>query len=251
MAALPPDAQFHEHGANYIALYVLLTFACLICAWCFWVGLMLARLWHYGGSLHGPFEKFDIQSEHIRERLACQRAEYELAGIPFSILDAHHWQSNVLAHDEEDVEKLPLDVRRRIREEQRISKMPEFIADDCGDETLFPDILPAIPAKEYNALNYGEKPGDRDSMSKDIRALGLRKLGSQEWLAHAVDEREYLEHSEARKRLLASRYDACIQVTPNGEDACVELLEEVVVFLTKEKPQWFQLEETYGMRKSM
>ena len=210
---------------------------------------MLARLWHYGGSLHGSFEKFDIQPDYVRERLARQKAEHEPADIPLPILDVHQWQSNVRAYDEEDLEKLPLDTRRRIREEQRISRMPEFLADDCGDEGLFPDIPPAMPAEQYNVLTFGEKLEHHDRACNDLHGMGLRRLGRKEWLAYAVDKQEYLEHAEARKRLLASKYDECIQVTPDGEDACVELLEEVVTFLTTEKPQWFLLEEKYGERK--
>ena len=249
MTALDSDAQIQHHGNNNVAPYVILILAFLFCVWWFYVGLMLARLWHYGGGLHGPYEKFDVQPEYVRERLARQKVEQELAGIPIPILDVHQWQSNVLAYGEDDLEKLTPDARKKILEDQRISMMPAFVADDCGDETLFPDVPPAISAQEYNAMEFGEKPRRPGQMSEDYRAMGLRKLGRQEWLAHAVDKREYLEHNEARKRLLASKYDECIQITPDGEDACVELLEEVVAFLTKEKPQWFQLEETYGDRK--
>ncbi|KAF2683785.1 hypothetical protein K458DRAFT_431993 [Lentithecium fluviatile CBS 122367] len=246
MAAPDPDVQSEHHGTNPVAPYVLFTFAIVICAWWVWVGLMLARLWHYKGELNGPWEKFDIQPEYIRERLARQKAEYELAGIPVPILDAHQWQSNVRAYDEEELEKLPPDARKMVLEEQRISRMPAFVADDCGDESLFPDIPDAVPAAEYNVLKYGERT--QNKKDNRYRAMGLSKLGRREWLGHSVDKKEYLEHHKARETLLAKKQDECIQVTPDGEDASVELLGEVVSFLTKEKPQWFAMESTYAER---
>jgi hypothetical protein len=247
MEAIAPDAQFKRHINNPVAPYVLLGLAAIICAWWFWVGLMFARLWHYKGKLNGPWEKFDIQPEYIRERLERKKREHELAGIPLPILDVHHWQSNIRAYTNEELEQLPAEERKRALEEQRISRLPEFVADDCGDESLFPDVPNAMPVAEYNALKFGKST--RAEGEKSYREMGLLKLGRKEWLAHAVEKKEYLEHYEARKTLLGRKYDECIQVTPDGEDACVELLEEVVAFLTKEKSQWFKLEQTYGDRK--
>jgi hypothetical protein len=246
MASGEPDAQSHPHGGSHIAPYVVLTMAGLFCAWWLWVGLMLARLWHYGGNLNGHFENFDIEPEYRRERLARKREELERAGVPVPVLDAHQWNSNMLDYDEEELEQLPPATRRMILEEQRISRMPAFVADDCGDEDLFPDVSPAIPVHEYNAKLFSQDLATQGRASKEYRALGLHKLGRREWLAHHVEEKLFLGICEARKRLLKDKYSECIQITPEGEGACVELLEEVADFLVKEKPEWFKKEKRFG-----
>lgn len=230
--AMPASSNTHSHPSNP-ALYVLLALAIGLVVWSFWIGTVIARLWYWKGQLQGEYEKFDIQPEYIRRRLAREKANGRDTMMP--ILEP---QRAVRTMDEDEHVTDPV-LRARIREEKRISHLPVFIQDDGGDGSDFPNVRLGVPVEEYNAALYPR-------LNTDYRKLGLHRMKDNEWLT--VDG-TYEEFMDARATLLARKHDECIQMTPDGEASCMELLWEVVDFLTHEYPSQFSVLLRGGVRK--
>lgn len=137
------------------------------------------------------------------------------------------------------------EVRRKIKEEKRISKLPVFVQDDCGDGSLFPDVREVDP-KTYYFPDARAVPNIR-SRPENYRTLGLKKLDVDNWL---VVDSMYTELHRARAKLLAEKKEEVIQVTHDGEEACEELMWQVVLFLTQRFPGIFEITH-YGNGKKV
>ncbi|KAF1952181.1 hypothetical protein CC80DRAFT_538383 [Byssothecium circinans] len=206
-------------------IYVLFFLAVVIFGYCFWFGTVLARLWYYKGDLHGDFQVFDIQPAYKRGRNVKRRAE--AAGEGYGD-DGGKWTAvaRPILH-EDDVDD-PAE-KRRIMEDRRISRLPTFLQDDCGDASQFPDVGYGIPAEVYNKQFEQSRP-------VDYRTLGLRREDMRNWLTVDI---KFRDHTEAKQRLLDTKLRECVQRTPAVKEASEELLPEVVNFLTDTYPQSF------------
>jgi hypothetical protein len=239
---------------------------------CF-IGVVIVRLWFYRGALGPEAEKFMIVPLHRNKKKAQQQQrvasvahskrhtlfphieEHHTAvtdADPFS--DAHAIDQSLPhftnipaitiegADDEEenfnDFED-PAQARRYIAEQRRISRLPAFDQDDCGDGTEFPDV-------PY-ALNPVEEPRWGGlSETKTYLQLGLRKASSMaEWLTM---DKSYNELHAARNSLLVRKQMECVQTEADARAACEELLEQVVKHLCVKYPDYFS-QNTKNLRK--
>jgi hypothetical protein len=128
------------------------------------------------------------------------------------------------------------EIRAFLVEQQRISRLPAFIQDDCGDGTEFPDIPLAITPVGVSqdmlaASGVGHTP------SANYKTMGLKKVDQHDWLV--VDD-TYKDYHCARDSLLSSKNAECIRVTRDGEDASEELLQEISKFLVSRYPDSFE-----------
>lgn len=152
---------------------------------------------------------------------AVQDASEEWRAIPkITIEDSDEPHDNAIAQEHED----PARVRKFLAEERRISRLPAFDQDDCGDGSDFPYVPYATaPVEPPEALTY--------------RQLGLQKVNNTSaWLT--IDH-SYIKHHEARISLLERKQPDCIQVRRDGEAACEELADVVVQHLCKAYPDHF------------
>jgi hypothetical protein len=70
-------------------------------------------------------------------------------------------------------------------------------------------------------------------------AMGLVTVPEAEWIE--LDNR-YADEMAERRRLLAERHDDVFAVLPEAEEACREVLQRLVAYLTVRFPDWFSLE---------
>ncbi len=70
-------------------------------------------------------------------------------------------------------------------------------------------------------------------------AMGLVTVPAAEWIE--LDAR-YVEEMAERRRLLAERHNGVFGVLPESEDACHEVLQRLVAYLTTQFPDWFVLD---------
>jgi hypothetical protein len=252
-------------------LYVLLVMAIGFCIFFFWVGAVCVRLWFYQGAL-GPLpEKFIIIPHHRKKKeheqpprdLAADKKKNrqtawpepaQLADActnPFSDENAlpessPEWTTipKVNIEDTDDgyhdafTEEYddPALVRRYLAEQRRISRLPAFEQDDCGD------------GSEFANIPYATKPVEKLSphsrgVSKTYQDLKLQKLSStSSWLT--VDN-SYIEHHEARISLIERRQAECVQVRRDGETACEELMDTVVQHLCKMRSDHFSIKNKH------
>ncbi|PSN74894.1 hypothetical protein BS50DRAFT_671183 [Corynespora cassiicola Philippines] len=206
-----------------------------------WIGIVLVRLWFYRGALAPVPEKYEIRPQYLKERyrqsqIAAAEAEAlqtrgnRMTTFPNPGLD--HFTGELLASQEAVAD---METKAYLREEARISRLPAFVQDDCGDSSEFPAVPVATPLSSITPRR--PLPSREDKIS--YLNLGLKKLPDlRDWLR--VDY-EYAALYNARSYLLAVKREECIQVTPNAEEACVELMEEVVGFLVKTYPQFFEI----------
>ncbi|KAH4225140.1 hypothetical protein HBI06_024450 [Parastagonospora nodorum] len=152
---------------------------------------------------------------------AVPDASEEWRTIPkITIEDSDEPFDNAIAQEYAD----PARVRKFLAEERRISRLPTFDQDDCGDGSEFPEVPYAIaPVEPWAALTY--------------RQLGLQKVNNTSaWL---TINNSYIEHHEARMSLLERKQADCVQVRHDGEAACEELADLVVQHLCKAHPDHF------------
>jgi hypothetical protein len=249
-------------------LYVCLALAIGICAYFFFVGFTAVRLWFYKGALGPAPEKFIIVPLHRRKKASAPAhasttgvdvhnnratffphiteadkrktvmphiAEAQVED-PFS--DEHAVPSSqpyfttiprihvedVGEVDEGDVGGYaeyedPDQVRRYIAEERRISRLPAFDQDDCGDGHEFP----SVPYATEAVVEQHTRGMDATRTYVEFR---LRKEDRKDrWLT--IDH-SYKEMLAAREKILDKKQPECVQVKPEGEAACEELLKMVV-----------------------
>jgi hypothetical protein len=245
---------------NPAPMYILLVFVICFCAFFFWVGTVCVRLWFYKGALGPAPEKFVIIPLH-RKQKSSQRPtthsnhrvtifpeaapladshsnpfsdEYEIPEAkPYfttistiNIQDPDQDYDDDFSYDFED----PAQARRFVAEERRISRLPAFDQDDCGNGSEFPDLPYAI-----NPVEAVPSHGLGGTMT--YLQLGLRKVPSMgKWLT--VDN-SYIELHEARTSLLDKKQIECLQVQRDGEDACEELMDQVVQHMCVKYPDHF------------
>lgn len=210
----------------------------------------VARKGASGSDLNNDNEVYNIGS-----RFSTTLPTGTTAGFPSTALDPPHtgrfrgtmfFDPNV---DPEDLPGRPSDsIKALLREQRRISHMPHFIQDDCGDGRDFPNV-PAINPNDPNdpallqQLRESREihsPGFRKDPGKYM-TMGLKKLDMSQWLV--VDD-TYLQFHAARTRLLARKKGEVVQGVAEREavEACEELLREVVAFLTTTYGEYFRLE---------
>jgi hypothetical protein len=245
-----------------IPLYILLLLAISLCIWSFWLGTVLVRLWFYKGGLGPVPQKFIIIPHHRKRRelenlqplpatsnrhtvfptvahlaqtptnpfsddFAVPEATKEWTAIPkITIEDSDDEYEHEFAKEYED----PARVRMFLAEERRISRLPAFEQDDCGNGSEFPDV-PYATAPIERVPRQGRDTG------LTYRQLGLQKTNSMgKWL---VIDNSYIELHEVRTALLERRQADCVQVRRDGESACEELMDVVVQHLCKTFPEHF------------
>lgn len=255
MAKLPHDASDSR------AVYILLTAAIALCIYCFFLGTVCVRLWFYKGALGPEPEKFivlkkglrdkyrksifvnDTEEDDTRARDNNETPTSAHASITTTTaddtFDTHH-SSALPAINLQDINDPTTiedpDLRSYIAEEHRISRLPAFVQDDCGDGSSFP----SIPI----ALSPIEPPSSPLQHTPSPTHLNLSPA-TMPWLT--IDN-TYIEHHSTRASLLARDAFECLQTTSGGEPACEELMQEVVSFLVATYPQVFSV-RTRNRRK--
>jgi hypothetical protein len=239
----------------YLPTYILVGFAVLLCIWAFWVGTVCVRLWFYRGALGPEPEKFIIiphdrrkllkkvappksvvhnkhsrrhtqlpHEAHINHPIADPFADNtypvveHFAGAP--VINIEGTESDDEKDDYADYAD-PGMVRKLISEERRISRLPAFEQDDCGDGSNFANVPYALDPVE-------EELGRMDPLSPTsigYEELGLTKLPVRDWITFDVGA--YKRFQLARVSLLSTHHDECVQVRREGEDACMELMDTV------------------------
>jgi hypothetical protein len=260
-------AEEPEHKVhNPAPLYILLILAICLCGFFFWIGTFCVRLWFYKGALGPEPERFlilplywkkkqlqpqlqhtgqnskrflhaaDTPSNPSSENFAIPEPKIYFTTIPkISIQGTEKDYDDTFVHDFED----PAQVRRYIDEERRISRLPPFDQDDCGDGSEFPNVP------------YANKPVEAQcshslSETKSYLQLGLHKVNNMgKWLT--IDN-SYIKHHEARISLLETKQAECVQVKRDGEVACEELMNQMVQHLCIKYPDHFTM-KTKGRRK--
>jgi hypothetical protein len=251
--------QLQEPGP--MPLYVLLVLVIGICFYFFFIGTAAVRLWFYKGALGPAPEKFlVVKIEHedaqqhapmadnhsgagthsnaMKHRRMTVFTHASLSALSddtahTTALEPHGFSQattmvNLQDIDEEDLSSFTNPgTRAYIAEECRLSRMPAFDADDCGNGDYFPD------------LPYTNNPIESTSACSDYlqpSQLGLTSTDRRDWLA--IDE-HYIEYHAARTHLLSRNRSSCIHLTPDGESACRELLQEVASYLVEQHPNKF------------
>jgi hypothetical protein len=236
-----------------IPLYALLVLVIGICCYFFFIGTAVVRLWFYKGALGPAPERFVVvkvehKDAHHHATTADNNSEskahadimrnrrmtvFTHASLSAPVKDVAH--STALDYhvfspatttinlcDIKDLSEIENPkIRAYIAEEHRISQMPAFDADDCGTGDWFPDI--PLTNKPIESTSTHSKPLTPSQ-------LGLTPTNRRDWLA--IDE-HYIEYHAARIHLLLRNRSSCIHVTPEGESACRELLQEVASFLVE------------------
>ncbi|CAI6336462.1 unnamed protein product [Periconia digitata] len=235
--AAPASSHAHKPHARNVEtpVYVIVILAITLIIYCFWLGTVIARIWYYGGRVHGDFQVYDIRPEYARERTAPDAAA---TAAHRESSDAVVDRNRMVAQARPDVNEDEVDdpeEKKRIREEKRISRLPAFLQDDCGDATEFPGVPYGIPMNVFNKR-----------FQVGFRELGLSKVADGEWLA--VDK-NFSIHATARKELLDRKLNGCIQyLTGSHEEPSEELLPEVVSYLTEHFPGTFRERERIAYR---
>ncbi|UPX16573.1 uncharacterized protein EKO05_0006965 [Ascochyta rabiei] len=229
-----------------VPIYLLLILAILLCAYFGWVGSVAVRLYFYKGALGPEPERFVILPVYLRDRSPQRGHHRRVTAFPIPTTPKSPARelarlSRVPRIDSADVDANELpdsEIHAFFAEQQRISRLPAFVQDDCGDGSDFPNIPFAVRPVDGNQntlapLGISRRP------STSYKALGLEKLEQNEWLA--VDD-TYKDLHAARDYLLAKKNAECIQVKHDGEAACEELLEDVVKFLVSKYPDDFSIQ---------
>jgi hypothetical protein len=248
------------------AYIVLCALPILIGCYTIFLGYGLARLIRYKGALGPQPKRYVILPPYLKERLLAEASETSSLNSnehdTKKALQASRWRGSTLLDPNVDLDDMGLGkvrderVKKDLLEEKRISRMPVFVQDDCGDGSLFPEIPEIDPAhfddamsqrlqahlpdaREYKHPSFRKEPGN-------YMTMGLKKIDvAKDWL---VIDPTYVQFWEARKILLAEKKEEVVRVMsePDAVEACEELLKEVVEFLTSRYPEQFVVEERGG-----
>lgn len=241
---------------NPTPLYIALALVSAFCIVSFFFGAVCVRLWYYKGALGPEPERFIVLPEYLRRRhrRRGRRASVQTTNTHDTEFPGARGPStpplagpsreqqagsgalhiNVEYADSEGYEDA---VRRHIAEERRLSCLPIFVRDDCGDGSDFPD----VPI----ALHPIEDPVDAPihaSESAVYAHRGIKEVPVEDWLD--INPRQYMDIHDARKSLLAEQRADCIQTMPAAKSACEELLQSVAIFLERKYPKHFKIEAT-------
>lgn len=237
-----------------IGYYALVLFSIFIALYFAYLGFILTHLWCYKGELEPKPKKFLTLSLHGKEK-SRQKVEPYVNDGPtlgqsndnpdLSRWTRHTGQLNSSTEEDYSEEE----ERNALREEKRISRMSEFLQDDCGDGSQFPDI-PEIDPKSYDptkTLTPYALPRFR-SKPPSYMQMGLKKLDAENWLT--IDH-TYEKFHTARAELLKAKHTEVIQVTEEAERDCVDLMQDVVEFIIKRYPHIFEVSEHFSGRKTI
>lgn len=217
--------------APLVPQYILLLLALSCVCYSFWLGTLIARLIRYDGALGPRPKKYNIVPQYLKDRHAAAREANE-SRMPHSAFP------DPLSIPNHDTDNMTEDeIRATIAEEDRISRLPAFVQDDCGDGEEFPDVQAAdheVVFKKKTHPSYRANP-------PQYMQMGLRKLELADWL---TVNGEYKEFHAARVRLLGEKPEEVLQVNDKAEQACEELMHEVVDFLVRTYPQCFEVLES-------
>ncbi|KAF2650321.1 hypothetical protein K491DRAFT_609057 [Lophiostoma macrostomum CBS 122681] len=234
-----------EHIVSILCEIFLTFLAIFISLYFLWLGYICALVWYHNGNLGPEPRRYVIVPARLKEKLdnltrKSQRIEDpNIGNRRFTMFPApSRWNGSTMVeintegNENEDQDE---DIRRAKAEEARISRLPVFEQDDCGDGSNFPDI-PEVDHTQY--LRPDPAPSFRPRTN--YMTMGLKKLDLSSWLR--IDN-TYRDFYNARSTLLFNRRAEVVQVLPEGEDACEELMREVVNFLTDTYPQLFEIVE--------
>ncbi|KAJ4336624.1 hypothetical protein N0V95_008561 [Ascochyta clinopodiicola] len=244
-----PQNQFDD--PDPVPIYLLLILAISLCAYFGWIASVAVRLYYYKGALGPEPERFVILPVYLRDRSPQRGHHRRVTAFPIPASPNSPERelvriSRVAGVNIADVDTNELpdpEIRAFFAEQKRISRLPAFVQDDCGDGSDFPDVPVAVRSVELK--NKPAPSGIARRPSTSYMALGLEKLEQCEWLT--VDD-TYKDLHAARDHLLATKNTDCIQVKHDGEAACEELLEEVVRFLVSTYPDNFSIKTTNRRR---
>ncbi|KAH7066714.1 hypothetical protein BKA63DRAFT_425379 [Paraphoma chrysanthemicola] len=259
--------------ASPVPTYILLVMSICLCMYFCFIGVVIVRLWFYQGALGPEAEKYMIvaldhkqkvvnkelhevaharHNGHIVFPQVEEHLATESAANPFSdayAIDESLPHSTSIAaitiegadDEDEDFESFEDSnaARRYISEERRISRLPAFDQDDCGNGAEFPNVSYALtPVEEPRLRGLVE--------TKTYLELGLRKASSlAEWL---TVNKSYEETHAARNSLLARKQMECVQTETESRTACEELLDQVVKHVCLKYPEVFS-RKTKNSRK--
>ncbi|KAF3039316.1 hypothetical protein E8E12_001549 [Didymella heteroderae] len=227
-----------------VPIHTLLIFAVLLCAYFAWLGSVAVRLYFYKGVLAPEPERFVILPAYLRDRSPQHRHQRRVTAFPIpappksparELARLSRVPSDNIVDDAEQVPDP--EIRAFLAEQQRISRLPAFVQDDCGDGTDFPDIPFAITPVEKKQQILAT-PSLNRSPSAKYKPVGLKKVGLKDWL---IIDKTYKDIHTARDHLLTKKNAECIQVQRDGEDACEELLHEIVSLLVSKYPESFSI----------
>ncbi|KAF2749515.1 hypothetical protein M011DRAFT_475597 [Sporormia fimetaria CBS 119925] len=290
------------HASN-----LLILISVLLAIYFAFLATLLARLWYYSGDLGPQPKRYIILPRYLRNSLStplpnklpppASPLENPFADpIDTPSAEATHdanlepdrW-TNIPSHLTLDLTTSPSSltlpgIRALLKEQNRISRLPHFQQDDCGDGSEFPDVPVVDPTNpedpvlkkwrrgedvRYQADVLGEiergvrrktevvkkegsdevykKSGFRNSPSTgNYMTMGLRKLDlHREWLV-VEDTAAYAALMSARATLLPRKRAEVIVVEREAEEACEELLNSVFTFLTTRYPNFFEILEKYA-----
>ncbi|KAH7406790.1 hypothetical protein DE146DRAFT_786591 [Phaeosphaeria sp. MPI-PUGE-AT-0046c] len=221
-------------------MYILLILAICLCAYLFWKFLIIplhrkkqsqAQAAASNNNRTTAFPEAAHLTDSHTNPLPDTRNESvprpRFTAIPaVRVQDPEGDYDDSFAIEYEDPER----VRRYVAEENRISRLPPFNQDDCGNGSEFPEVPYAN--KPIEALPLIGLIGTKSNLQ-----LGLAKMSSMgKWLT--IDN-SYIELHEARTSLLDRKLEDCVQVKRDGEAACDELMEQVVHNLCIKYPHHF------------
>lgn len=230
---------------NLVPMYFLLLFAVLLCAYFGWLGSIAIRLSFYKGALAPEPERFVILPAYLRDRSPQRGHHRRVTAFPLPAPPKSPARDLVRLSraprvniTDVNANELPdPEIRAFFAEQQRISRLPAFVQDDCGDGSEFPDVPFAttpVEVKQSTLIPQGvcRRP------STNYKSLGLEKLNQSEWL---MVDNTYKDFHLARDFLLSKKNIECIQIKRDGEAACEELLQEIVKFLVTRYPKSFSI----------
>lgn len=123
-------------------MYILLTMAIFLNCYFFFLGTACIRLWFYKGALGPAPQKFTVLPKRQKDRLPKPTPSGPSKPAAVIIQDPKYCRTlnpNTLSHI---IAVPPTDAQQRAvsKEERRISRLPAFVQDDCGDGFDFPDV---------------------------------------------------------------------------------------------------------------
>jgi hypothetical protein len=235
-----------------VPIYTLFILAVLLWAYFAWLGSVAVRLCFYKGALAPEPKRFVILPAYLRDRSPQHGHNRRVTAFPIPTPPKSSAReltqisqvprvnfANVDANDLPDPE-----IRAFLAEQQRISRLTAFVQDDCGDGSDFPDI-PFATTPVGTKQQTLAPPDLKRTPTTKYRPMGLKNLAQDEWLT--IDN-TYKKMHKVRDYLLNNNTVECVQVKRDGEDACEELLQEIVKFLSSKYPKKFST-KTVNRRK--
>lgn len=192
-------------------IYILCIFTVLFCVYFGWLGSVAIRLYLYKGALEPEPERFVILPAYLRDRSPQRGHHRRVTAFPIPAppkspareLARLSKATRVNIADVDASSPPDPEVRAFLAEQQRISRLPAFIQDDCGDGSDFPDVPVAITPVEVKQQMLAP-PGLKRTPTAKYRSAGVKKLAPNEWLI-ITDSETYLTPSHSLRPSTSSR----------------------------------------------